>query len=241
MEGESTHDRQFLPCSFAERIVNVKECKGSGRVGESRRQAGTEVDFFLSWGDGVMEGGRGALSGELARRKGCPHTISHLFVPPIVLGRGRSTTDRLLRFPTPTMNPECVTTVPAPTDNSRATMGAAIQDDQRYSYSIYTSLISFSSAHRPNLYEPPYVSPALRSMISRSGPSNRVNACASSPAHLSFGRDGSERRTALTVAALGASCSSESSTHVGAVSAPQPTRARMRIEMGAHLRNSRPS
>jgi len=53
-------------------------------------------------------------------------------------------------------------------------------------------------------YRGPYVSPALRSMISRSGPRSLVNAWASNAATLSFGFDGSERTMALTVAARGA-------------------------------------
>jgi len=60
-------------------------------------------------------------------------------------------------------------------------------------------------------YRGPYASPALRSMISRSGPRSRVNAWASNAATLSFGFDGSVRTMALTVAARGARRRSDSS------------------------------
>lgn len=61
----------------------------------------------------------------------------------------------------------------------------------------------------------PYACPALRSMISRSGPSRRVNAFASSAATFNFGA--SARVTALTVAARGSRRSSDSSaaTQIG--------------------------
>ena len=64
---------------------------------------------------------------------------------------------------------------------------------------------------RPHRMRGPYACPALRSMISRSGPSSLVNACASSAATLSFGLLASGRSIALTVAARGSRRSKDSS------------------------------
>src|SRR3984957_16176222 len=57
----------------------------------------------------------------------------------------------------------------------------------------------------------PYCSPAFLSIISRRGPSKRVNAGASSAATFSFGELVLVRWIALTVAARGASLNSDNS------------------------------